>query len=137
MTIAQENAAARAKAGVRTITHEQLKALTDSTPTALKTASNVYANPPDGYAEALKVLGVATPQPSLAPSPSSVPGRIGFTTAQTEKNSRNTIFILPPDGYRIALDTQRRASTTTPPTPVSTSAPDGYQLALDEQRKEK
>ena len=123
MTIAEETAAMRAKNGIRSVTSAQLKALTDSTPTALKTASNVYANPPDGYAEALKVLGVATPtQQSPAPT-----GPSGFSTAQTEKNSRSTVFTSPPDGYAEAL---KAAGTPTP------AGIDGYKTALDAQRKE-
>ena len=50
MTFAEETAAMRAKAGVRTITHEELQALTNTTRTATRAASDVYANPPDGYA---------------------------------------------------------------------------------------
>ena len=62
-TIAQENAAARARAGVRTVTHEQLEALKNSSATQTRaratatgvsrTSKDVYANPPDPYARAL------------------------------------------------------------------------------------
>ena len=44
----------------------------------------------------------------------------------------------PPDGYAIALDKQRRTSTTSVPVPTSShEPPDGYAIALDEQRKGK
>ena len=103
--------------GVRSITSAQLKALTDSTPTALKTASNVYANPPDGYQIALSKLAPAAP---------------------TVKTSQKLNTVLAPDGYRIALDNLARQTSTPAPAPASsTVAPDGYAIALTEQRKEK
>ena len=112
MNIAEENARARVKAGVQTITHEELQALANSTPTATpKTASDIYSNPPDGYAIALAKQRMS---PSI-PSP----------RAATDI----------PDGYRIALDNLARQTST--PAPPPSVAPDGYQIALDKQRKEK
>ena len=88
MNIAEENARARAKAGVRTITHEELQALTNSTPTATpKTASDIYSNPPDSYRIALDEIARQKSNPST-PSPAS--------------------SVAPPDGYKIALDKQRK-----------------------------
>ena len=121
MNIAEENARARAKAGVRTITHEELQALTNSTPTALKAASNIFENPPDGYAIALAKL------PSAAPTVAA--------TAPTHHERHGTA----PDGYRIALDEiARQKSNPSTPSPASSVAPpDSYKIALDKQRKEK
>ena len=75
-TIAQENAAARARAGVRTVTHAQLEALKNSTPTS-RTAQqcDVYTNPPDGYALALQQLAAATPAPATTPRGRATPTR--------------------------------------------------------------
>ena len=94
-TIAQENAAARARAGVRTVTHEQLEALKNSSATQTRaratatavsrTSEDVYANPPDPYARALDA-GRKAAQPDL-------PDLLAGT---------------PPDGYAIALDKQRK-----------------------------
>ena len=50
MTIAEETAAMRAQSGVRSITHEQWTALANTTKTAPRAASDIYSNPPDGYA---------------------------------------------------------------------------------------
>ena len=86
-TIAQENAAARARAGVRTVTHEQLEALKNSSATQTRaratatgvsrTSEDVYANPPDPYARALDA---------------------GRKAAQSDLPAGT-----PPDGYAIAL----------------------------------
>ncbi len=96
-TIAEETAAMRAKSGVRTITHEELQALANTTPTAPRAASSsatqtraratatgvsrtsedVYANPPDPYARALDA---------------------GRKAAQTDLPAGT-----PPDGYALAL----------------------------------
>ena len=101
MNIAEENARARAKAGVRTITHEELQALTNSTPTATpKTASDIYSNPPDGYAIALSKLPPEAP--TVAATVPTHHDRRGFKTSQT----LNTVPA--PDGYKIALDKQRK-----------------------------
>ncbi len=102
MNVAQENAAKRAQAGVRTVTHEQLQALTNSTPTATPKAAagNVYANPPDGYAIALSKL--ASEAPTVAATVPTHHDRRGFKTSQT----LNTVPA--PDGYKIALDKQRK-----------------------------
>ena len=62
-TIAQENAAARAQAGVRTVTHEQLEALKNSS----RTSEDVYANPPDPYARALDAGRQPAPTPPADP----------------------------------------------------------------------
>ena len=87
MTFAEETAAMRAKAGVRSITNAQLKALTDSTPTATpKTASDIYSNPPDSYRIALDEIARQKSNPS---TPSPAPS-------------------VAPDGYRLALDKQRK-----------------------------
>ena len=130
MTIAQENAAARAKAGVRTITHEQLRALADSTPTAPKAANDTYSNPPDGYAIALSKLPPEAP--TVAATVPTHHDRHGFKTSQ----KLNTVPA--PDGYKIALDNlARQTSTPAPASSVSSVASDGYAIALTEQRKEK
>ena len=128
MNIAEENARARAKAGVRTITHEELQALTNSTPTALKAASNIFENPPDGYAIALAKLPSAAP--TVAATAPTHHDRRGFKTSQT----LNTVPA--PDGYKIALDKLARQKSR-PPAPAPSVAPDGYKIALDKQRKEK
>ena len=111
MTIAEETAAMRAQSGVRSITHEQWTALANTTKTAPRAASDIYSNPPDGYAIALAKQRMS---PSI-PSP----------RAATDI----------PDGYRIALDNLARQTST--PAPPPSVAPDGYQIALDKQRKEK
>ena len=86
-TIAEETAAMRAKSGVRTITHEELQALANTTPTAPRAASSsatqararatatgvsrtsedVYANPPDPYARALDAGRQPAPTPPADP----------------------------------------------------------------------
>ena len=76
-TIAQENAAARARAGVRTVTHEQLEALKNSSATQTRaratatgvsrTSEDVYANPPDPYARALDAGRQPAPTPPADP----------------------------------------------------------------------
>ena len=113
MNIAQENAAKRAQAGVRSVSHAQLTALTNTTKTATRAESDVYSNPPDGYKLALE---------KLAPEAPTVGG---------------DIYSSPPDGYRIALDEiARQKSNPSTPSPASSVAPDGYKIALDKQRKE-
>ena len=130
-TIAQENAAARARAGVRTVTHEELEALKNSSPTQTqaratataisRTSKDVYSNPPDGYQIALSKLPPETP---------TVPTHPGGFKANT---------VPAPDGYQIALEKLARQKTPPPapaPAPASSVAPDGYAIALDKQRKE-
>ena len=99
-TIAEETAAMRAKSGVRTITHEELQALANTTPTAPRAARNVFENPPDGYAIALSKLPPAVP--TVAATVPTHHDRRGFKTSQT----RNTVPA--PDSYKIALDKQRK-----------------------------
>ena len=95
MNIAEENAAARAKAGVRTVTHEELTALAKQIHTTTPNKSDVYSNPPDGYKLALEKL------PPEAPTvAATVPTRHGF------KTTPNTVEA--PDGYQIALDKLRK-----------------------------
>ena len=112
MTIAEENAAQRARTGVRTVTHEELEALKASTPTAARESAStararatvralgqkpgdVYANPPDPYAAVLKKE--QTPQnPSVRRSHPTSPTPPARKVADA------------PDGYAIALDKQRK-----------------------------
>ena len=100
MNIAEETAAMRVKAGVRTITHEQWTALAHTTKTAPRAASDVYSNPPDGYAIALSKLPPEAP--TVAATAPTHHDRRGFKTSQT----LNTVPA--PDGYKIALDKQRK-----------------------------
>ena len=99
MTVAEENARARAKAGVRTITHEELTALAQQVHSTTPNKSDVYSNPPDGYKIALKLAPEA---PTVAATVPTHHDRRGFKTSQT----LNTVPA--PDGYKIALDKQRK-----------------------------
>ena len=104
MTFAERNAAARAKAGVRSISHAQQEALKNSTPTSRTAARcDVLSNPPDGYAIAMKAAGTPlTPTPA-APKPKGPKLPEGFDSAQTLRNAKNPVFTSPPDGYQIAM----------------------------------
>ena len=96
MTIAEENAAARAQAGIRSVSQAELHRLTDASPTLTRTratvaavsrtSKDVYSNPPDGYRMALDKLAQQKSHPP-APAPASSAA---------------------PDGYKIALDKQRK-----------------------------
>ena len=96
MTIAEENAAARAQAGIRSVSQAELRRLTNASPTLTRTrataaavsrtSKNVYSKPPDGYRIALDKLARQKNHPP-APAPASSAA---------------------PDGYKIALDKQRK-----------------------------
>ena len=86
-TVAEETRTMRQASGVRTVTHEELEALKNSTPTS-RTQGDVYANPPDGYQIALGQKSTQTPSVRPPHSTHPTPGR-KVTTA--------------PDGYAIAI----------------------------------
>ena len=88
MNIAEETAAMRAKAGVRSITSAQLKALADGSVKRAKataalvaaTTGDAYSNPPDGYRLALDAAAKDnTPSPAATVS---TPSTRGFDASQ-------------------------------------------------------